>query len=259
MKNNFSLIISTILTSILIVFLTIYSELNESFKNYIASFTTHHWISNSILAETIGNFNEKIKEYLSKNNDDEIFKNYMQGYLAGDGNFFSNRDKNGSLHSRLSLYEESEVYINQHKEILDRYGLNGKIRKDKNKNLFRLIITSNWSKLLILAEYDLFSYIPHHKKRLMWAIKQHNKFRSLKYLINLEKRFDYKALQRITQKGESYTRGWLLKRRREGIIEKEKERVWKLTEEGQRIKNILHNIQAMENEARDLDAVQNKL
>jgi len=82
---------------------------------------------------------------------------------------------------------------------------------------------------------------------------------SLKYLINLEKRFDYKALQRITQKGESYTRGWLLKRRREGIIEKEKERVWKLTEEGQRIKNILHNIQAMENEARDLDAVQNKL
>jgi len=49
MKNNFSLTISTILTSILIVFLTIYSELNESFKNYIASFTTHHWISKSIL------------------------------------------------------------------------------------------------------------------------------------------------------------------------------------------------------------------
>lgn len=49
MKNSLSLIISSILTSILIVFLTIYSELNESFKKYIASFTTHHWISKSIL------------------------------------------------------------------------------------------------------------------------------------------------------------------------------------------------------------------
>lgn len=46
------LVYSTLITSILIVFLTIYSEINESFKNYISSFTSHHWISKSILTIT---------------------------------------------------------------------------------------------------------------------------------------------------------------------------------------------------------------
>ena len=49
MINFLSLTISSILTFVLVAFLTIYSELNETFKQNLASFTGHHWISKSII------------------------------------------------------------------------------------------------------------------------------------------------------------------------------------------------------------------
>ena len=50
MKNIKSLSISTILTIILITFLTIYAELNSSFKDFLKSLTTHHWISKGVIS-----------------------------------------------------------------------------------------------------------------------------------------------------------------------------------------------------------------
>ncbi len=50
MKNLRVLSISAISTFILIVFLTIYSELNEAFKNMLASIFGHHWIAKSVLS-----------------------------------------------------------------------------------------------------------------------------------------------------------------------------------------------------------------
>ena len=50
MKNLKASSISAILTFILIVFLTIYSELNESFKNMLASIFGHHWIGKCVLS-----------------------------------------------------------------------------------------------------------------------------------------------------------------------------------------------------------------
>ena len=49
MINFLSLTISSILTFVLVAFLTIYSELNETFKQNLASFTGHLWISKSII------------------------------------------------------------------------------------------------------------------------------------------------------------------------------------------------------------------
>ncbi len=50
MKNLRALSISTILTFILIVFLTIYSELNENFKNMLAGIFGHHWVTKGIFS-----------------------------------------------------------------------------------------------------------------------------------------------------------------------------------------------------------------
>ena len=76
------------------------------------------WISNSILAETIENLNDKIKNLFLENKtkiQNDLYGLYFRGYLAGDGNFYSYRDKYGSLHSRLYLYEEKERYIKNQK------------------------------------------------------------------------------------------------------------------------------------------------
>ena len=50
MKNIKSLSISTILTIILITFLTIYAELNPIFKEFLKSLTSHHWISKGVIS-----------------------------------------------------------------------------------------------------------------------------------------------------------------------------------------------------------------
>ena len=50
MKNLKALSISAILTFIFIIFLTIYSELNESFKNMLTNIFSHHWIGKSVLS-----------------------------------------------------------------------------------------------------------------------------------------------------------------------------------------------------------------
>ena len=203
------------------------------------------YIGNSILAETIDNLNNEIKEYIIRNNEITIFKNYLQGIIAGDGNFFSNRDKNGSLHSRMYIYEEKEEYIIYHKKILESYGLNGKIKKDKNKNLYLLIISLNWNMLLKLLEYDLFNYAPHHKKRLIWSIKSHKKFRALKYLKEISKDFTAIELNDITKMGSSNSTHWIRNRVKEGLIEQftqNNKKSWILTDEGKKIKDLINSL-----------------
>ena len=50
MKNIRALSISTILTSILIVIFTVYSELNEKFKDSLKSLFGHHWVSKGVIS-----------------------------------------------------------------------------------------------------------------------------------------------------------------------------------------------------------------
>ena len=214
----------------------------ERIKEYIIKI----WISNSILAETIDNFNKKIKDLIFKTKNENLFKLYYQGYLAGDGNFFAYRDKNGSLHSRTYLLEEKEEYIKLHKKILDIHGFNGKIKKAKDKNLYKLILTNNWNMLIKLLEYDLFFNIPHHKEKLIWTIRNHNKFRSLKYFINLPNKFDFYALTTITNREGNYCYNWLRKRRKDNLIERVDKGIWKLTNDGIKIRNVLNKLNSSE-------------
>ena len=48
--NIHSLSVSTILTIILITFMTIYAELNSVFKDFLKELTGHHWTSKGVIA-----------------------------------------------------------------------------------------------------------------------------------------------------------------------------------------------------------------
>lgn len=74
MKVNIkSMSISTILTIIFIVFMTIYSELNKVFKDFLKNLAGHHWVAKGIIAviffilvyfilKNFINDNKKVKE-----------------------------------------------------------------------------------------------------------------------------------------------------------------------------------------------------
>lgn len=214
------------------------SRVAERIKKYSMTL----WIANSILAETIENANTKIKSSLLKNNKN-TFENYFRGVIAGDGNFFSYRDKKGSLHSKMDIYEEKEEYIKIHKKILDLYNLKGKIKKIKDKNLYVLTLIPNWDTLLKLLNHDVFLYAPHHKKRLIWAIQNHKRYRSLKYITNINNKFDVSIIKNISNMNYSFSSHWIKKREKENLVEfikKEgRKQIWKLTNQGINIKNIL--------------------
>ena len=50
MKNVKALSLSTIITTVLTVILTIWSELSKSFKDILAGITGHHWVTKSAAA-----------------------------------------------------------------------------------------------------------------------------------------------------------------------------------------------------------------
>jgi hypothetical protein len=204
------------------------------------------WISNSILSETVNNMNEKMKKILAEEGNEELFKNYFRGVFAGDGTFFSYRDKKGSLHSWSSIFEAKKNSINSFEKILKKWGLDGRIKKCKNKNLYVLRIINNWEKLLKLVQYDIFRQAPRHKEKLFWTIKNHKKYRALKYLIKLNKEFNQRDIKELSNKDSSYAAHWTQDREEEGIIkrvEKQKEeRLWGLTEKGINYKTILGSI-----------------
>ncbi len=217
----------------------IYAKSAKRIKDYVVKV----WIANSILAESIENLNNNLKEFLIKNYSKKVFANYLKGIIAGDGSFFSHRDKKGSLHSRMYIYEEKERHIKIHKKVLELYGLKGKIKKVKNKNLYLLILVNNWEMLLNLLKYDLFAHAPHHRNKLIWTIKEHKKYRVLKYLLSLPEPFSIKELEVLTNKNYNYGATWIKRRYREGIIipisKKANRRYWNLSPKGKTIRNVL--------------------
>ncbi len=209
----------------------------------IKKYTLILWFANSIFAETIDKLNAEIKKLLTKHNSKEIFEEYFRGVIAGDGNFSAHRDKNGSLHSRLSIYEEKEESIRKYKEILIAYGIPCKIKKAKNKNLYVLMSNCNWDILLSLLKSDIFLYAPHHKSKLIWTIKNHKRYSPLKHIANIGENFDIEEIKNLTNKENSYNFGWIRDRKDEGFICDSKigskKKNWMLTKKGKELKKVL--------------------
>ncbi len=68
--NIFSLGTSTVLTTVLITFMTVYAELNTVFKDFLKNLTGHHWTSKGVIALVFFVVSYLIlKQFSSTNND----------------------------------------------------------------------------------------------------------------------------------------------------------------------------------------------
>lgn len=209
----------------------------------IREFSVTLWISNSLLAEIIQYANVKIREVIKEKRSVEIFEEYFKGVIAGDGTFYSYRDNRGSMHSWIRIFEGDEEIMRSYKELLENYTFKCRIFKDTRKKMYILHINANWDILLSCLEHNLFCFAPHHKQRLLWTIKNHKRWKTLKYLRRVNNCFDTKDFKKISGKDTSYTIHWLEDREKEGIVKRnfgDKTNI--LTEKGRKVKALLESI-----------------
>lgn len=144
----------------------------------IRSYTVRIWVSNSLLAEIMDSMLNQLRKYLSSNSiNKELIVYFLQGAIAGDGNFSSLRDKRGSLHSYLRIFEPNKEVIDDYGVMLRKLGITTKIMKVKNKNLYLRHSFVNWHTLLRLLELGLLNKSPDNYSRLINAIKEHRNYK----------------------------------------------------------------------------------
>ncbi|GEM_PF-5537684 len=211
----------------------IHTRIATRIKNY----TIKTYISNSVLAETIALTSNKLQNYLATQQNFPLFIEFMKAYIAGDGTFFSKRDKYGSLHSRLILHEQYYGSILLLEKIMKNHGFSGRIRKHATKNLYLFITIINWDFLFLLLQYDLLALTPNHKEKLINALLTHKNYHSLKYILDLPSRFSYTELKLNCSR-----KGWLNKRIREGLIAQTQDQTYILTLKGIRTKELLNKL-----------------
>ncbi len=209
----------------------------------IRNYSIKLWISSSILTDIFINMVDKTRNYLSENCDKEsekLTKLFLRGLFNGDGNFACAKDKHGSLHSFLRFFERERQYIEDYKRLLEKLELNGKIRKEGNKNLYILNIYLNWDKLLKLIETDLIKDSKKQHQKLIWNLKNHRWYKSQKHFKNLNPIFCGNHIRELMPKKICYN--WVKKRINEGTVQKIRRGIYELTDKGLYTKNILEKI-----------------
>jgi len=148
----------------------------------VREYTIKIWITNSILAETIFNFSNKVRKHIVSCNLDasvnmEVAENFLRGLIAGDGNLNVWRDRKGSLHKRLQIFETNRDFIEDYSEILRKFGISGRISKDKIKRLYTYSASLNWNALMRIKNSGLL-LAGGHMKKLETAIREQRRFRN---------------------------------------------------------------------------------
>lgn len=144
----------------------------------IKGYTVKIWLTNSILGESLDNMMNKVREYLSKDKTNKnLIVYFLQCLIAGDGNFYSVRDKKGCLHSHLRVFEANLGFIKDYQQLFEKIGINGKIKKSKFKNYYIFDVSVNWNLLLLLLKFGLLEKSRDNHKRLIDTIKQHRGYK----------------------------------------------------------------------------------
>ena len=210
----------------------------------IKDYSLRGYICSTILSDIILTFMERIKSYLIKkenfdNNDFTMCISFIQGLFAGDGNYNAYKNKEGGIHHRMTFYDEDKRYASEYQKLLKKISIGSKIIKVNNKNLYIIRTTLNWEYLLLIRELGLFEYHNNHRISLINSINNHNSYKSHKYLSQINKNFNINQLINIGIKDKMTGYNWIKKMVDRGIIIKNDINNWTLSNEGQRIKNIL--------------------
>lgn len=208
----------------------------------IRKFAVKLYVTNSLLSEIIHNAENKLRKYLIENKNLTLIKEYLQGVISGDGSFYSWVDKKGSTHSRLQIFESNYEAISDIAEMLKLLGINGTLNPTKTK-MYVYTAYINWQNLLTIYNLKL---LPDKIDYLKKIIKNHKRYRSMKHLILLPKRFNTSEFRSLVKKNYGYCASWLKDRESEGLIRKVGKKgninCWELTSDGIFLISILKYI-----------------
>ena len=93
--------------------------------------------------------------------------------------------------------------------------------------------------LLLLQDLKLFEYHKKHRESLVNSIKNHNKYRSHKYLTKLKINFDINNICNISNKNKTTCYNWIRKMIGQNLIIKNKVNDWSLSPQGIKIREVL--------------------
>jgi AbrB family looped-hinge helix DNA binding protein len=225
------------------------NNINSQTAERISHYTIRLWISNSLLFEILFNMMNKIRKYLVSSgfnhSNRKLCVLFTQGLLAGDGTFHYWIDKKGSLHSNISIFEANEDYMKDYQLLLNKFQIYGNFKKHPTKNFYIYSVFTNWNSLLTLWGLKLL-ICPHHRESLKKTILRHKRYRSMRYLKFLPDEFTTSWFRKTFDVSYPYTMGYLRDRMNENILLKvglkNNENMWKLTNYGKIIKNIISTL-----------------
>ncbi|MBI2508103.1 LAGLIDADG family homing endonuclease [Candidatus Woesearchaeota archaeon] len=200
-------------------------------------------MENTLFSDIIDNILEKTKEYIMNEEDkynEKLRVLFLRGLFNGDGTFFSIRDKHGSNHSWIKFFERDLPYVREYKKMLDQIGFVGRVRKDKNKNLYVLTVYLNWISLLKIFELELLKDKKNHHQRLLETIENHRWYKSHKHFTKLSQKFNGQNIRELMPKEICYS--WVRKRIGDGTVKRIRIGNYQIMKEGIYIKNMLEKL-----------------
>lgn len=220
------------------------SNIHERKAERIKDFVIRLYVTNSLLSEVINNAENSLRKFITNNYKLDFIVQYLRGVIAGDGSFRSWRDKKGSLHSNLQIFEANGDALSDISKLLSHLGIHGNYKPAKTK-MFIYTTYINWSGLLKLYQSEL---LGNKTGVLENVIKGHKRFRSLKHMTILPQNFSTSDFMKSSNKSYGYSATWLRDRQKEGFIEKtgqdHNQNIWKLTDNGESLASLLRIVKA---------------
>jgi hypothetical protein len=208
-------------------------------SNRVRKYTYRLWISTTLLFEVVNKIMNEMRRYLTRKPHEKLLRHFVQGLLAGDGNFNYHRDR--SLHTRLEIFESNREFVEDYAKILRKFGLKGRIGKSKNRNLYILNVPTNWNNLITIFGNDLLVKSPENYKKLIEALKLHQKTRIHSYLRLLRTGKSVREIKTLLDWQTCRVKEWLNYRERDGFIYRIGKKYF-LTKKGIKLVDLLRKL-----------------
>ncbi len=209
----------------------------------VKDFTVRLYITNSLLSEIINNSEVILRKYIVVSENEGFCIEYLRGVIEGDGSLHSWRDKKGSLHSRLQIFEPDKTALDEINKMLELLGIYGKINKAESQ-MYVYSAYLNWNNLLYVYKNNLAN---SKTNKIKSAVITHKRFNSMKHFLILPKKFNTSQFRILTKKSYGYSATWLKDREKEGLVKRlgkeNNQNVWVLDESTTSLIYVLQDAQ----------------
>ncbi|HLC77133.1 MAG TPA: hypothetical protein VJH04_02920 [archaeon] len=208
----------------------------------VKEYTIRLYVTNSLLSEIIDKAEVTLRKFILVSKNKNLCVEYLRGVIEGDGSLHSWRDKKGSLHSRLQIFEPNKIALDEINKMLELLGIYGKISKAKTQ-MYIYSAYLNWNNLLYVYENNLAN---SKTNKIRSAIITHKRFNSMKHFLILPKKFNTSQFRILTKKSYGYSATWLKDREKEGlvkrIVKENNQNVWVLDGSAKSLISVLQNV-----------------